>query len=128
MPRHLLFFGKLFNFSVAFSLFSCGTDVICEQSAACTFKKISFAPRAAGESNVNGPFLSAVEPGNDFLGRGDKAKGARQIVGRAERKNAQWNAAIDEPAGDLCNSPVTTGSKHEIGGLLESFLETALFC
>src|SRR5207245_11647956 len=100
MPRHLLFFGKLFNFSVPFSFFSCGTDVICEQSAACTFKKISFAPRAAGESNVNGPFLSAVEPGHDFLRRCDKAKGARQIVGRAERKNAQWHDSRDAPAGN----------------------------
>jgi hypothetical protein len=81
-----------------------------------------------GESNVKGAFLSAFEPGNDFLGRGDKAKGARQIVGRPERENTQRNAAIDEPAGDLCNSPITAGSKDEISGLLESFLETTLFC
>src|SRR6266550_6579094 len=128
MPRHLLFFGKLLNLSVSFLLFFCGADIICQQPAARTFKKISFTPRAVGESNVKGPFLSTVEPGNDLLGRGDKAKGARQIVGRPERQNTQWNAAIDQPAGDLCSSPITAGSKHEISGLLESFLETALFC
>jgi hypothetical protein len=61
-------------------------------------------------------------------GEATKPKGARQIVGRAERQNTQWNAAIDEPAGDLCSSPITAGSKHEIRGPLESFLETALFC
>jgi len=78
-----------------FSALFCGADVICQQPAACTFKKISFTPRTIGESSVNGPFLSAVEPGNDFLGRGDKAKGARQIVGRPERENTQRNAAIN---------------------------------
>jgi hypothetical protein len=128
MPRHLLFFGKLLNLSVSFLLFFCGADVICKQSAACAFKKISFIPRTIGESNVKGAFLSAFEPGNNFLGRGDKAKGTRQIVGCPERENTQRNAAIDEPVGDLCSGPITAGSKYEIGGLLESFLETAVFC
>src|SRR6266550_1989748 len=107
MPRHLLFFGKLLNLSASFLLFFCGADIICKQSATCTFKKISFTPRTIGESNVKGAFLSAFEPGNDFLGRGDKAKGARQIVGRPERQNTQWDTAIDEPAGDLCNRPIS---------------------
>src|ERR1044072_5483606 len=96
MACHLLFFGKFFSFPVLFRFFLCSPDVIRKQSAADAFKKISFAPWTSRESHVENLFLSAFESRDDFLGRSDKPKRARQIIGCAQRKNAQRNAAIDK--------------------------------
>jgi hypothetical protein len=90
-------------------------------------QKITFTPRAVCKSDVKRSLLSAFKSRNDFLGRSDEAECARQVIGRPKRENAQWNAAIDKPAGHLCSSTVTAGRKHEVRSLLESFLETAFF-
>src|SRR5215211_5196964 len=127
MARHLLFFGKLFNLPVLFRFLLCGLDVICKQSPACGFKKKSFAPRTSRKPHVKDLFLSTFEPRDDFLGRGDEAECPREIIGCAKRENAQWNAAIDKPASDLCSCAIPTGCQYEVAGLVESFLETAFF-
>src|SRR5581483_2961644 len=122
MARHLLFFGKFFSFPVFLLFFLCGPDIIRKPPTADAFNKISFPPRPSRQSHVKDLFPSALESRDDFLGRSDEPKRTRQIVGCAQRKNAQRNASINEAKSNLCNCPVTPGGQNEIGRLLERFL------
>src|SRR5205814_5279892 len=118
---------KLLSRFVLFFLFFRGLNVICKQAPACRFKKVAFTPGPRCKSDVKCPFLSAFESRNNFLRRSDEAERTSKIIRRAEREHAYGNAAVDEPRGNLCGSPVPAGGKHEVGLLLESFLEAGFF-
>src|SRR5437588_7183117 len=125
MQCHLLSLGKLVTIAFLFPLFSCAADVVCKQATASGFEEISSGAGSLRSSHVKSTPLSAFEAVDDLLSRSDEAKSTRQVVRRPKRENAQWNAAIDKLAGDRCNSSVTAGRKHKIGGLFQGFYETA---
>src|SRR5437867_7726167 len=114
MPSHLLLLGKLFDF-LAF-VFR-GTDVIREQAAAHRLEKIPRAPRASSHTDVEGASFPAFEARNDFFRRSEETESVRQIIGRTQRENAEWNAGVDESTGHLYNRAIATGGKNEIGGV-----------
>ncbi len=93
-----------------------GADVIREQPAAHSLEKIARAPRASSHTDVEGASFPAFETRNDFFRRSDETETARQIIGRAQRENAQWNAGVDESTGHFYNRAIAAGGKNEIGG------------
>jgi hypothetical protein len=69
VPRHLLFFRKLFGFlCFGFRV----AKIVREQTAPDAFKKKSLAPRSTRDAYVKRAPFCAFEPGNDFFGRGDE--------------------------------------------------------
>jgi hypothetical protein len=114
MPSHLLLLGKLSDF-LAF-VFR-GRDVIREQTAAHSFEKVPRAPRASSHTDVEGASFPAFEARNDFFRRSEETESARQIIGRTQRENAQWNAGVDESRGYFDNCAIAAGGKNEIGGV-----------
>jgi len=82
---HFLFFGKLFRFLILALRIP---KIIREQAASGAFKKITFAPRPSCKADVKRSPFRGFESGNDFFGRRDETKTARQIIGRAEGENA----------------------------------------
>ncbi len=85
MSPHFLFFRKLFCLLIlAFRI----PKIIREQAASGAFKKMALAPPPSCEADVKRSPFRGFESGNDFFGRRDETKTARQIIGRAEGENA----------------------------------------
>src|SRR5205807_8026901 len=123
MARHLVVFRRRFRF---FVLFFRSPNVIGQETGTCTFKKISRAPRSASNTDIKGVLFSVFQPRNEFFGRSDEAESTREIIGGAKRKNGQWNARINQTAGDLCDRAIASGNQYEIARFFECFFVTAL--
>src|SRR5438046_7040701 len=98
MASHLVVLRCRFRFLI---LFFCSPDIIGQESGTRAFKKVSPAPRAAGNTHIKGVLFSVLQPRNDFFGRSDEAESTREIIGSAKRKNSQRNARINQATGHL---------------------------
>jgi hypothetical protein len=77
-------------------------------------------PRATPISKTR--FFPGFEAGNDFFRGSDETEAARQIIGRTQRENAQWNAGLDQSRAHLYYRAIAAGDKDEIGGFSQGFL------
>lgn len=111
MSPHFLFFGKLFRLR---GFVFCIAKVIGKKAAPCTFEKITLAPWPSRKANIKRSPLPAFEAGNNFFRRCGETKTACQIIGRAQRKNAQRNTAIDEFTADLSDRTVSASDKQQV--------------
>lgn len=73
-------------------------------------------PTASSQTDVESASFPAFEARNDFFRRSEETETARQIIGRTQRENAQWNAGVDESRGYFDNRAIAAGGKNEIGG------------
>src|SRR5918996_625456 len=93
MTCHFLFLGNLFfGLLILLLFFLRGPNVIGQQTRSGTLKKISLAPRPPSLPDVEGACFSAVQTRYDFFRRTGETEATRQIIGRTQRENAQWNA------------------------------------
>ena len=95
--------------------------MIGEQTSTGAFENVALGSRQTGNADVECVILSVFETLNDFIDRVGEAESARQIIGRAKRKNTQWNSSVDELRRDFCDCSVASGGDDNVGLFLERF-------
>src|SRR5207248_11503106 len=107
MTSHLAVFRRRFRF---FVFFLCSSNVIGQETGTRTFKKISRAPRSAGNTDIKRVLFSVLQPRDEFFGRNDEPESTSEIISSAKRKNTQRNARTKQPAGDFCDCAIASGN------------------